>query len=214
LNKQLLVKNQNVSVILDIIREQKPQTTKQLIKIAQERTGLSEREIATLILRLEKEDKLKFAAKEVIMQADSEFVLFSKNTAWFWVMGALAVAAAVVVFRVPEDLYPVAYLRQVLGLVFVLFLPGYAFVKLLFPFQVPFITSSESMDKIERIVLSLGLSLALTPIVGLILYSTTLGLGLVPITLSLLLLTVVLGSAALAREYQTSRRIGAHVPSR
>lgn len=96
----------------------------------------------------------------------------------------------------------IAYVRNVLGVIFVLFLPGYAFIKAFFPTKLPIKTSSESLDTIERVALSIGMSIALTPIVGLILYYTPLGIGLTPITLSLLALTTVFATAAVAREYQ------------
>ena len=58
------------------------------------------------------------------------------------------------------------------------------------------------MDTIERVALSLGMSLALVPIVGLILNYTPWGIRLTPITLSLLALTIVFATAAILREYQ------------
>jgi uncharacterized membrane protein len=51
-------------------------------------------------------------------------------------------------------------------------LPGFTFIKALFPAEVPIKTSSENMDTIERVALSFGMSLALVPIVGLILNYT------------------------------------------
>jgi uncharacterized membrane protein len=85
----------------------------------------------------------------------------------------------------------------------VLFLPGFTFIKALFPTSVPVKTSSDNMDTVERVALSLGISLALTPIVGLILNYTPWGITLTPITLSLLALTVVFTTAAILREHQT-----------
>jgi uncharacterized membrane protein len=82
----------------------------------------------------------------------------------------------------------------------VLFLPGYAFAKAIFQKKVPIKTSSESFDTIERVVLSIGLSIALTIMVGLLLYYTPLGIGLTSITLSLLALTTVFATIAMARE--------------
>ena len=58
------------------------------------------------------------------------------------------------------------------------------------------------MDNIERVALSLGMSLALVPIVGLILNYTPWGIRLTPIPLSLLALTIIFATAALLREYQ------------
>ena len=88
-------------------------------------------------------------------------------------------------FTIPETFYPIAYIRNVLGIIFVLFLPGFAFIKALFPTTVPLKTTSESLDDIERVALSFGMSLALVPIVGLILNYTPWGIRLTPITLSL-----------------------------
>ena len=59
------------------------------------------------------------------------------------------------------------------------------------------------METIERLALSIGMSLVLVPIVGLILNYTPWGIRLTPITLSLLALTIVFATAALFREYQT-----------
>jgi uncharacterized membrane protein len=84
-----------------------------------------------------------------------------------------------------------------------LFLPGYAFIRALFPQKAQTATNTETMDNIERIALSIGMSLALTPIVGLILNYTPWGITLIPITLSLLALTVVFATAAILREHQT-----------
>lgn len=61
--------------------------------------------------------------------------------------------------------------------------------------------ASENMDTIERVALSFGMSLALVPIVGLILNYTPWGIRLTPITLSLLALTVVFGPVAIFREH-------------
>jgi uncharacterized membrane protein len=95
------------------------------------------------------------------------------------------------------------YVRHVLGTIFVLWLPGYTFIKALFPTKVPIQTSSEDLDKIERIALSIGLSLALVPIVGLLLNYTPWGIRLTPIVLSLFALTIIFATAAIIREHQT-----------
>jgi uncharacterized membrane protein len=58
------------------------------------------------------------------------------------------------------------------------------------------------MDTIERAALSIGLSLAIVPIVGLFLNYTSWGIRLTPITLSLLALTITFATAALIREHQ------------
>lgn len=74
-------------------------------------------------------------------------------------------------------------------------LPGYTFIKALFP-------SKNELDPIERTALSIGLSLALVPIVGLLLNYSPWGITPTPITISLLALNIILATVALIREYQ------------
>ena len=114
------------------------------------------------------------------------------------------------IFVVPEDDFPLVYARYVLGAIFILWLPGYAFIKALFPQTLPFAralahslgTTEKNLDTIERVALSLGMSIALVPIVGLLLNYTPWGIRLTPIVLSLTTLTSAFATTAIAREYQ------------
>jgi hypothetical protein len=187
-------------LIIKIVKEQKPKTTSQLIKIVQQTTKLSEKKIINILNQLEDEDKIQFNTKQEIASTSTGNYLFTSGSTWYWTIIAVAIATTIIVFTVPQDSYPLAYLRNVLGVIFVLFLPGYAFIKAFFPTKLPIQTSSQSLDNIERFALSTGLSIALTPMVALILYYSPIGIGLTPITLSLLALTTVLATAAMARE--------------
>ena len=100
--------------------------------------------------------------------------------------------------------------KKCLGIIFVLWLPGYTFIKALFPAHVPIKTSTENLETIERIALSLGMSIALVPIIGLLLYYTPWGISLTPIVLSLLALTLVFATAAITREHQTKTKTQAY----
>jgi len=200
-----LPKNQNPNdstkdIIIKTINEQKPQTTRQLIRFVQKTTNLAEEEIIKVLNQLEAEDKLHFNVKPETSISFGTY-LFSFESAWYWTIIAVALVTTLTVFTIPQDWYPIAYVRNVLGVIFVLFLPGNAFVKAIFQKKVPIKTSSESLDNIERFVLSIAMSIALTPMVGLILYYTPIGIGLTPITLSLLTLTVLFATAAMTREY-------------
>ena len=107
---------------------------------------------------------------------------------------ALSLATTLSVFTIQETAVPFVYIRYVLGSIFVLFLPGYSLLKTLFP--------EKEIDDIGRTALSIGMSLALVPLVGLLLNYTPWGIRLTPITLSLLALTSVLSAIALIREHQ------------
>ena len=204
-------KNQNSNdstkdIIIKTINEQKPQTTRQLVELVQKTTNLSKNEIITALNQLETEDKIHFDVKPENSTSFGTY-LFSLEAAWYWAIIAVALVTALTVFTIPQDSYPLAYVRNVLGVVFVLFLPGYAFVKAVFQKKVPIKKSSERLENIERFVLSIAKSIALSPMVGLILYYSPIGIGLTPITLSLLTLTMVFATATMAREYQTKSRI-------
>ena len=68
------------------------------------------------------------------------------------------------------------------------------------------------MDGIERFALSVGLSLVLVPLIGLLLNYTPWGIRLTSIMISLIILTIGLALIALARKYElTSRR---HIQNR
>jgi hypothetical protein len=208
-----LTKNQKIGkqtrdqievLILEAAKKQKPETTQQLIATVQERCALKEEEITKILMELEKENRLRFNKQEPQPPASARGHLFSWRAAWYWTTIALATATAITVFTVPEKAYPMVYLRSALSVIFVLYLPGYAFIKALFPSKIPMKTSSEDPDTIEQIALSLGMSLALVPIVGLILNYTPWGITLTPITLSLLALTVVFATVAILRKPQAS----------
>lgn len=69
-------------------------------------------------------------------------------------------------------------LRNIIGLPFVLFLPGYALIAALFP-------AKSDLDGIERTALSFGMSIAVVPLIGLGLNYTPWGIRPFPILISL-----------------------------
>ncbi|MFC2003653.1 DUF1616 domain-containing protein [Chloroflexota bacterium] len=73
---------------------------------------------------------------------------------------------------------PSNVLRVILGIPIVLFFPGYALMAALFP-------RKERMGSTERVALSLVMSMAIVPLIGLILYITQLGIRLESIVYSL-----------------------------
>ena len=83
--------------------------------------------------------------------------------------------------------------RVLLGLLLVLFLPGYSLIAALFPRR-------DDLDGIERIALSFGLSIAVVPLIGLGLNYTQYGIRLVPVLLGLSLFTILLALVAYIRR--------------
>jgi uncharacterized membrane protein len=121
---------------------------------------------------------------------------------------ALVVLTNLAVFLPVLDESPV---RVVVGLVFVLFVPGYAFIAALFPEAGASPTTDDTwadtdtdepdgnatglqdrgIDGIERTALSFGLSIAIVPLIGLALNFTPFGIRLVPILVSISAFIVV-----------------------
>lgn len=93
-------------------------------------------------------------------------------------------------------------MRIIFGAIFILYLPGYALIKALFPLKIPNESSEENIDIIERIALNVGASLILVPIVGLLLNYTPWGMRLFPVVLCLFIFSLIFASIALFREYQ------------
>ncbi|SDM92458.1 Uncharacterized membrane protein [Halogranum gelatinilyticum] len=109
-------------------------------------------------------------------------------------------------------------LRVVVGLPFVLFIPGYAFIAALFPERgdpvddktpefavgddVPDdVTESRGgIDGLERVALSFGTSIAIVPLIGLVLNFTPWGIRTLPIVLSVGGFTVVAAAVASSRR--------------
>lgn len=88
----------------------------------------------------------------------------------------------------------VVFARYVLGSIMVLFLPGYSLVEALYP-------GGEDLKPLERLALSIGLSLAVVPLIGLMLNDTPWGIRLTPITISLVLFTETMALVASIRRY-------------
>lgn len=88
-------------------------------------------------------------------------------------------------------------LRYILGIPFLLFFPGYALIAALFP-------KRGKMSGIERVALSFGLSIAVVPLMGLVLNYTPWGIRLEPILYSVASFILIASVIAWSRR----RRLG------
>jgi len=85
------------------------------------------------------------------------------------------------------------FVRTILGILLVLFIPGYSLIAALFP-------KWGDLDGIERAALSFGLSIAVTPLIGLALNYTPWGIRLDPILISLTIFTMAMCLIAYLRR--------------
>lgn len=186
--------------ILEITAQKKPETVNQLVELVRQAYPASDKETLDAIIRLQNSGRLQLTAPAPQRPGTSAYLMTSA-AAWFWATLALTFGTLIAVFTIPENDFPLVYIRYALGITFILWLPGYAFIKALFP-QHPPITKSNELDGVVYTALSVGMSLALVPIVGLLLNYTPWGIQLTPIVLSLLALTVIFATVGVLREQQ------------
>ena len=188
-------------IILTVIKEKKPQSVKQLTQLLKERINLEEEKIIEYVLKLKAEGVIKLSDRPIQILSLATY-LKTGESVWYWTTIAIGMLATTLVFVVPESAYPWIYARNFLGVIFVLLLPGYAFIKALFPNNVSSKPYVSGLNSIERFALSIGLSITLITIVGLILYFSPLVFDLTTIVLSIFGLTLILATAAIIREYR------------
>jgi len=184
--------------IIKILTNEHPKTVKQLIKLVQLKNDVPEQEITERILLLQDQGKIVLKDQLPLSFTLKDYVL-SVHAYWYVIIVVLAATTATLILanleRAPVIGGILLYVRYFFGSIFVLFLPGYSFVKALFPVR--------EIDNVERAALSIGMSLAIVAINALILNYTPWGISTIPITLSLLGITLILSTGAVVREHQT-----------
>jgi hypothetical protein len=89
--------------------------------------------------------------------------------------------------------FPNSQARIILGLPFILFFPGYMLICALFP-------RKTDLDLVERLALSLGLSIAVTSLIGLALTYTPFGIRLYPVTFSVFSFALLMSAVGVYRR--------------
>jgi len=192
--------------ILSTILEKKPKNVTQLVALLREKIQITENQALNKILDLESQGKIKFASPPPKQPTTITSYLKTNQSIWYWATITTSLITVIAVYAIPESLQPWSYIRNALGAVLALWLPGYTLLKTLYPLQLPIETSTENLDTIERVGLSLGMSLALVSFVGLLLNYTPWGIRLAPIALTLFAMTVSFATVALTREYQAKTK--------
>jgi uncharacterized membrane protein len=105
-----------------------------------------------------------------------------------WLIGILTILLVVVI-----AFFPTTTARIILGLPFLLFFPGYTLIAALFP-------KKGSLGGVERVALSFGLSMAVVPLIGLVLNFTPWGIRLAPILISLAVFIIATSGVAWYRR--------------
>jgi hypothetical protein len=203
--KQKITDDELAQAVIKLIKEKKPENVQQLVDLAEEESTFEGQSIIELVLRLQGQGKIRLKEQPTMPPQKLHSYLKTEGR-WYWATLILAIATTLVTLTLPENAYPLVYIRYVLGMIFVLWLPGYGFIRALYPKLTEEGKSTKSFNPIERTALSLGMSLVLVSIVGLLLNYSPWGIRLTPIILSLLSLTVIFATAAIIREHRGKLR--------
>ena len=184
-----------VKSIVKYIRDQeRKEVTPSITSIVESMvsSGYSIRDVLRAISKMEESgiiDLVEIAPRDFKEYLRSPFSL----DLWFVLSATLGTILIVLVFGITQ--YPLVTIRYVLGTIFVLFIPGFSLIQCLY-------YRREDLDDLERFALSIGLSLALVPLVGLVLNYTPFGIRLPPVTISLSILSIILIVCGTIRRYR------------
>jgi DNA-binding Lrp family transcriptional regulator len=187
-------------IILKIIKENNPESVEQLTKILHESLDLAEEEIVNYILKLQAEGIIRLQTQTRESRGFVNY-LKTRSAIWYWLTIAIGTTTSILSFSISESIYPWFLARNLLGFVFILFLPGFAFIKVLFQSNKLRKTPIGGLEAIKYCVLSISLSIALVSIVGILLFYSPWGLNLITVVLGLFTLTSIFATAAVIREY-------------
>jgi hypothetical protein len=194
--------------ILRVTETEEPETVRDLIILLKKRLGLSEKQIIDRILSLQ--DSGRLSLEDAGTSQDKPYLSSSRAT-WYWATMALGLATVASVITIPENDYPRVLMRYLLGSVFIMFLPGYSVLRSIFPERMTVSGQGREVEVAERIVLAIVMSMALVPVVGLLLNYTPFGLSTNSITMSLLTLTLTFATAGAILEQR--RETKGHSPA-
>ncbi len=194
-------------LIIDTIRKEKPGSVRQLFSMLLERSetaDLSITDATRLVKELEEEGRIRLSELPRKYRTFSSYLFDRERSISFWLVISAVVLTLASIYALPSE-FPWVIPRWIFGSLFVIFLPGYAFVDALF---VDPLNKKKELDQIERFALSIGMSLALVPLVGLLLNYTPFGIRLEPIAASLSTFTIL---CAIAAAYRKFARLGSEI---
>lgn len=181
----------------NIVRTRHPKTVAELAHYINAGVAIDEDTFVYELKELVREGAIELKEPSHVSRTLAGYLFTVTLSGWFWNTIGLTVAAVLSIVFVP-DIFPINILRWLFGSVFVLYLPGNTLIHVLFP-------TKESLGRLERFLLSVGLSIVLVSLIGLILNYTPLGIKLVPITASLTIFVTAFAPLAVARSYGVLR---------
>jgi len=172
-------------------------SVRQLFDVAHSKNpSMTEVQFMILLRDLEKDGSVRLEDFSQARITLSQYLRMWDRNLWFYGSVAVSLLTLLLVYLAPAQM-PFLALRWAVGCVFVLLIPGYVALEALCP-------KTAALNTFQRFTLGFGLSLALVPLVVLVLNYTAWGIRLTPVVIILTVLSLGLSGVALARHYLAS----------
>jgi hypothetical protein len=185
-------------LILKAMKLEHPATVGQLAKTVMARNIIDEGDFVTIVKEMASDGSLILEKPSYEIESIMDYLLTWTLSAWFWATLAVTALSVGVITSIPQ-LIPLNLLRIALASTFVLYLPGFSLLQFLHP-------NISQSDVLERFALRVGVSLAVVPVIGLVLSFTPWGIRFGSIVASVGGIVVFSVIGAAIREYFALRK--------
>jgi len=189
--------------IKEIIISESPETVDSLVSRIKTKSNYPEDVILSEIIQLYDAKQINLIPPLSEKAGSMQKYITSSFSYWFWLNLFISLITMFSVFLLSESFSMFIFIRYLFGSVFVVFLPGYSFIKLIIP--------KNTISTVWRLILSIGSSLVLVPMVGLLINYSTLKIDVNSVTMGLFILIMGLSFAALYRGYLNIENINSPV---
>lgn len=162
-----------------------------------ERRGIKREKLARRIFTLWEDGKVQVSEREPLGGFGG--YLFGVRGLWFFGILAFLLATLLLIYALPS-IEAFTYSRYLVGSLFILYVPGFVVVEALY-------SSKKDLDELERLVISVGLSLTLVPLLALVLAYTPWGVSLGSVFSLISMFVVAFGLVAAYRRYEQLRGV-------
>ena len=186
--------------VIDIIKSRNPSSIEELSTIISADSHLSKDEAIKLLITMEDKGIIRFSEIEKKPPEElSDYI--RKNGVWYLVTVTLATISSLSVMLFTNQFSTTVFIRYILGSILVLFLPGYSFMRNLFV--------GSSIGMMKGLLLSVGISLMITSVIGLALNYITGGISMMSLVILLFLVVLISSTIGFVRERANSLKIEA-----
>jgi uncharacterized membrane protein len=185
--------------IIEITKLKKPSTGAELVELITEEFNISRELAIKYVLDLEDKRKILFIEQEGRRPEDIKEFLVSSKVYWYYLVMLVSVFMFFSSFiSSPKTIISLSF-TYLVGTFFVLFLPGYCITRILY--------SGNDVSRLHFIVYSIGISVSMASIIGVIMNYTPWGINKIPIVIMEFFIITFLSSYVVYKEFLIARKI-------